>query len=147
MFTSARNVACTNIAMHFQAIFNECFKAPAFGLKIKKTRSFAELIEKKLNSSEARQPRKEHKTEKSKAVHFPISLLRIGGFTMVAAHETHLVAKCYYGKRKLVWEILDNGLKNKIEIQWQDILAMRAILEEKRPGILQIEVLSFFFFK
>jgi hypothetical protein len=40
-----------------------------------------------------------------------------------------------------VWEILDNGLKSKIEVQWSDILAMRAVIEENQPGILEIEVL------
>lgn len=59
----------------------------------------------------------------------------------VTQHEGDLVAKCYYAKRKLVWEILDNGLKSKIEVQWSDILAMRAVIEENQPGILEIEVL------
>lgn len=59
----------------------------------------------------------------------------------VTEHEGDLVAKCYYAKRKLVWEILDNGLKSKIELQWSDIIAIRAVSEENQPGILEIEVM------
>ncbi|KAK1435702.1 hypothetical protein QVD17_01468 [Tagetes erecta] len=41
-------------------------------------------------------------------------------------YQGDLVAKCYFAKRKLVWEFLDGGLKNKIEIQWSDIMALKA---------------------
>jgi len=61
-----------------------------------------------------------------------------------AKYPADLVAKFYYAKRKLVWEILRDGLKEKIEIQWQSISAIRAILEDNLPGILEIEVLLFF---
>lgn len=57
-----------------------------------------------------------------------------------AEYEADLVAKCYYSKRKLVWEILRNGLKVKIEIQWQKVLALRAVTEKNQLGILEIEV-------
>lgn len=60
-----------------------------------------------------------------------------------ARNDGDVVAKCYYAKRKLVWEILENGLKSKIEVQWSDIMGMRAVLEENQPGILEIEVLCF----
>lgn len=50
------------------------------------------------------------------------------------------MAKCYYAKRKLVWEVLDSGLKSKIEIQWSDISAMKATCPENLPGSLEIEV-------
>lgn len=58
----------------------------------------------------------------------------------VSRNEADLVAKCYYSKKKLVWEVLKNGLKSKIEIQWSDISAIRATLREDQPGILEIEV-------
>lgn len=54
------------------------------------------------------------------------------------------MAKCYYAKKRLVWEILERRLKSKIEIQWNDIIAMRAIIRENQPGILEIEVLFSF---
>ncbi|TXG65330.1 hypothetical protein EZV62_006605 [Acer yangbiense] len=58
----------------------------------------------------------------------------------VSIHEGDLVAKCYYAKKKLVWEFLERSLKRKIEIQWSDISAIRAIIEENVPGILHIEL-------
>lgn len=53
------------------------------------------------------------------------------------------MGKCYYAKRKLVWEVLENGLKSKIEIQWSDISAMKASCPENLPGTLEIEVLYY----
>lgn len=50
------------------------------------------------------------------------------------------MAKCYYAKRKLVWEVLDSGLKSKVEIQWSDISAMKATCPDNLPGSLEIEV-------
>lgn len=60
----------------------------------------------------------------------------------MAANESDLVARCYYGKRRLVWEILDRGtmLKRKIEVPWQNISAMRAITKRNGLGTLEIEV-------
>lgn len=63
-----------------------------------------------------------------------------------AKYPADLVAKFYYAKRKLVWEILRDGLKDKIEIQWQNISAIRAVMEENLPGILEIEVYFFYTF-
>jgi hypothetical protein len=57
-----------------------------------------------------------------------------------AKYPADLVSKFYYAKRKLVWEILRDGLKDKIEIQWRNITAIRAIIEDNLPGILEIEV-------
>lgn len=53
------------------------------------------------------------------------------------------MAKCYYAKKKLVWEIMKESLKSKIEIQWSDILAIRASTVANQPGILEIEVVLF----
>ena len=58
----------------------------------------------------------------------------------VSKHEGDLVGKFYYAKRKLVWEILDNRLKSKIEIQWSDIASLQATFQEKQPDVLEIEV-------
>lgn len=62
----------------------------------------------------------------------------------VSKNEGDLVAKCYFAKRRLVWEFLENGLKSKIEIQWSDILSLRVTIQEDEPGILDIEVRHFF---
>lgn len=40
-----------------------------------------------------------------------------------------------------MWEVLDGGLKSKIEIQWSDIEAIRATIVDDQPGILEIEVI------
>nr|GLL29423.1 uncharacterized protein LOC109155371 [Ipomoea trifida] len=75
--------------------------------------------------------------EKLKASNFSAIMLRIGGFERVSRHESDLVAKLYYAKRKLVWEFLEGPLKKKIEIQWSDIGAMRATIEDGQPGLNQ----------
>lgn len=59
----------------------------------------------------------------------------------VSKNEGDLVAKVYYAKKKLVWEFLDGPLKNKIEIQWSEISAIRAFTYEGEHGQLEIEVL------
>lgn len=58
-------------------------------------------------------------------------------------YEGDLVAKIYYAKRKIVWEILQRPLKCKIETQWSDIIGIRAIMPPNREGTLEIEVKSF----
>lgn len=55
-------------------------------------------------------------------------------------YEGDLVAKCYFAKHKLVWEVLDGCLKNKIEIPWSDIMALKAKYPEDGPGTLEIVV-------
>ncbi|XVE89565.1 hypothetical protein DITRI_Ditri20bG0006200 [Diplodiscus trichospermus] len=77
---------------------------------------------------------------KMKAENFSILLLRIGTWQRISKNEGDLVAKCYFAKRKLVWEFLENGLKKKIEIQWSDILSFKAVMQEDKPGILEIEL-------
>lgn len=51
------------------------------------------------------------------------------------------MAKCYFAKHKLVWEVLEGGLKSKIEIQWSDIMALKANCPEDGPGTLSIVVI------
>ncbi|KAL5983553.1 hypothetical protein ACLOJK_017640 [Asimina triloba] len=53
--------------------------------------------------------------------------------------ESDVVAKCYYAKQKLVWEVMEHGLESKIEIQWSDISAIRATFSDNPPDILEIE--------
>lgn len=56
-------------------------------------------------------------------------------------YEGDLVAKCYFAKHKLVWEVLDGGLKNKIEIQWSDIMAIKAKYPDDELGTLDVVVI------
>ena len=57
-------------------------------------------------------------------------------------YEGDLVAKCYFAKHKLVWEVLDGSLKNKIEIQWSDIVALKASYPDDAPGTLDVVVIQ-----
>ncbi|KAG6587803.1 hypothetical protein SDJN03_16368, partial [Cucurbita argyrosperma subsp. sororia] len=77
-------------------------------------------------------------TEKLKASNFPASLLKIGRWEYKSRHEGDLVAKCYYAKHKLVWEILVGGLKSKIEVQWSDIMALKANCPDDGPATLNV---------
>lgn len=77
-------------------------------------------------------------TDKLKASNFPAVLLRIGQWEYASRFEGDLVAKCYFAKHKLVWEILEGGLKSKIEIQWSDIIALKANLSDDGPGSLTV---------
>ncbi|KAE8653061.1 hypothetical protein Csa_019547 [Cucumis sativus] len=76
--------------------------------------------------------------EKLKASNFPASHLKIGRWEYKSRHEGDLVAKCYYAKHKLVWEILEGGLKSKIEIQWSDIMGLKANCPDDGPAILNV---------
>lgn len=58
----------------------------------------------------------------------------------VSRNEGDLVGKCYFSKKKLVWEFLENGLKSKIEIQWTDITSMKVSIPENQPAVLEIEL-------
>ncbi|XP_040997911.1 uncharacterized protein LOC121243916 isoform X3 [Juglans microcarpa x Juglans regia] len=77
-------------------------------------------------------------TDKLKASNFPASLLRIGSWEYKSRYEGDLVAKCYFAKHKLVWEVLEGGLKSKIEIQWSDIMALKANCPDNAPGTLNV---------
>ena len=58
----------------------------------------------------------------------------------ISRYDGDLVAKCYYAKRKLVWEVLDSSLKSKMEVQWSDISGLRASFLEDQSAVLDIEV-------
>ncbi|KAG6499868.1 hypothetical protein ZIOFF_039667 [Zingiber officinale] len=75
---------------------------------------------------------------KIKASNFPVSLLRIGTWECVSRYEGDLVAKCYLAKHKLVWEVLEGGLKSKTEFYWSDITAIKAVFYDGSHGTLDI---------
>lgn len=123
------------------------------GLTLRKTPSLLDLIQVKLSqgdpafSGQAAGRRRDggssaaqNNPDKLKASNFPVSILRIGTWECISRYEGDLVAKCYFAKHKLVWEVLDGGLKSKIEIQWSDITALKASYLEDEPGTLDIEV-------
>ncbi|KAG0472305.1 hypothetical protein HPP92_016851 [Vanilla planifolia] len=127
------------------------------GLRLKKSPSFLDMIQMRLSQQKSVSTssvassgfdvgkKKELKstavsgaTDKMKASNFPASILKIGNWEYASRYEGDLVAKCYYAKHKLVWEVLDGGLKNKIEIQWSDITALKAACPENGPATLDI---------
>ncbi|XP_056165217.1 uncharacterized protein LOC130137598 [Syzygium oleosum] len=63
--------------------------------------------------------------QKFKATSEPFSVLRIGNYEVRPRYPSDLIAKWYYTRERLNWEILENGLKKKIEISWKDISAIR----------------------
>ncbi|XP_062198648.1 uncharacterized protein LOC133901334 [Phragmites australis] len=112
------------------------------GLRLKKSPSLLDLIQMKLaqasKTTETRQSSNTSASEKLKASNFPGSVLRIGSWEWMSRYEGDLVAKCYFAKHKLVWEVLDGGLKSKIEIQWSDICGLKMFCPENEPGTLEI---------
>ncbi|XP_047341490.1 uncharacterized protein LOC124945152 [Impatiens glandulifera] len=127
--------------------YNPLDEPSPLGLRLRKSPSLLELIQMRLaqgNGNKVGSLEKDHKSaasgasEKLKASNFPGSLLKIGSWEYKSKHEGDLVAKCYFAKHKLVWEVLDGGLKNKIEIQWSDIMALKANYPEDGPGTLDI---------
>ncbi|OVA19895.1 hypothetical protein BVC80_233g49 [Macleaya cordata] len=123
------------------------------GLTLRKTPSFLDLVETKLShsNSSCSEHRKRKSTDddagtqqingKMKASNFSASFLQIGSWERVSRHDGDLVAKCYFAKRKFLWEILDGGLKNKIEVMWSDIASLRATCKDNGPQTLEIELL------
>ncbi|XP_078433678.1 uncharacterized protein LOC144704968 [Wolffia australiana] len=135
--------------------YNPLDEPSPLGLRLRKSPSLVDLIQMRLsqeNSSKAFSTsddvsemgkKKDHRassasSDKIKASNFPATILRIGTWECVSRYEGDLVAKCYFAKRKLVWEVLDGGLKSKIEIQWSDILDIKASYAENSPGTLDI---------
>ncbi|KAK4424543.1 hypothetical protein Salat_1647700 [Sesamum alatum] len=131
------------------------------GLTLRRTPSFLELLQNRLfvlsqvrvsrkdneGGSDHNRPRRRTNnvgspstSEKLKASNFPIKYINIGRWERNSRHEGHLVAKLYYAKKKLVWEILSSRLKNKIEMLWSDISAIRATLQDDEEGLLEIEL-------
>lgn len=133
------------------AEYNPLDEPSPLGLSLKKSPSLLELIQMTLSKGNGpklgTQVKKEQKgshastsasCDKLKASNFPASFLRIGTWEYKSRYEGDLVAKCYFAKHKLVWEVLDGGLKNKIEIQWSDIMALKATYPDDGPGTLDV---------
>ncbi|KAL5547591.1 hypothetical protein UlMin_002822 [Ulmus minor] len=136
--------------------YNPLDEPSPLGLKLRKSPSLLDLIQMKLsqgdptlgaaqNGSIAPEIKKEDKgsipmsvADKLKASNFPASLLKIGGWEYKSRYEGDLVAKCYFAKHKLVWEVLEGGLKSKIEIQWSDIMALKANCPDDGPSYLTV---------
>ncbi|KAF3772075.1 hypothetical protein EJ110_NYTH57735 [Nymphaea thermarum] len=129
------------------------------GLKLRKTPSFMELVQAKLFQGQP--PKSDEKqnlqhgivmdkvvnevlntpsVERMKASNFIATFLKIGSWERASRYDGDLVAKCYFAKRKLVWEVLEGGLKSKIEIQWSDITSLRTTYRQNHPDQLEVEL-------
>ncbi|XWS70874.1 hypothetical protein CRYUN_Cryun03dG0086400 [Craigia yunnanensis] len=133
--------------------YNPLDEPSPLGLSLRKSPSLLDLIQMRLSqfhssgsaaqaenlSSEVKKEAKAAATtDKLKASNFPASILRIGHWEYKSRYEGDLVAKCYFAKHKLVWEVLEGGLKSKIEIQWSDIMALKANCPDNEPGTLNV---------
>ncbi|KAK4784175.1 hypothetical protein SAY86_018543 [Trapa natans] len=137
--------------------YNPLDEPSPLGLRLKKSPSFLDLIQMRLSQGthalegiksedHGKGVKKDSQTtiacnvtaEKMKASNFPASVLKIGEWKYESRYEGDLVAKCYFAKRKLVWEILEGGLKSKIEIQWADIVGLKAVFPDNGSGELNV---------
>nr|AFK36890.1 unknown [Lotus japonicus] len=128
-----------------QGFYNPLDEPSPLGLRLRKSPSLLDLIQMR--------PSQQHDSRmgdqkgsgggaaadsKLKASNFPGTVLKIGTWEYKSRYEGDLVAKCYFAKHKLVWEVLDGCLKNKIEIPWSDIMALKANYPEDAPGTLEV---------
>ncbi|XP_007013889.2 PREDICTED: uncharacterized protein LOC18589028 isoform X1 [Theobroma cacao] len=135
------------------SLYNPLDEPSPLGLRLRKSPSLLDLIQMRLSQSQSSSSaaeaenlssgvKKEAKaavtTDKLKASNFPASILRIGHWEYKSRYEGDLVAKCYFAKHKLVWEVLEGGLKSKIEIQWSDIMALKANCPDNGSGTLNV---------
>ena len=72
--------------------------------------------------------------------HYLCLLVNLLNWQWTSRYDGDLVAKFYYANNRLVWEILDAGLKRKIEINWENISALKVICPDGGPGTLEIMV-------
>ncbi|KAJ6844363.1 uncharacterized protein M6B38_292215 [Iris pallida] len=79
---------------------------------------------------------------KSKASNVHALSITIGDCHQVAEHNGGIIAKCYFAKKKLVWEVLmeEQQQKKKFEFMWDNITAIRATFHEEEPNTLQVEL-------
>ncbi|CAG7878305.1 unnamed protein product [Brassica rapa] len=108
---------------------------------------FQEERQKQLYSTENTKALTTHETptttEKLKAMNFEISKITIGEWTHKSVYPHDLIAKFYFAKKRLMWEILDEDskLKRKIEMQWSDVLSFRASFPpQNETGTLEVEL-------
>ncbi|KAH9320180.1 hypothetical protein KI387_021949, partial [Taxus chinensis] len=125
------------------------------GLTLRKSHSLLDLIQTKLSegntetsetvnnvnnkTGERNHVASQAISDKTKASNFPALVLKIGTWECISRYEGDLVVKCLFAKRKFVWEVLEGGLKSKIEIHWSEIIAMKANCPDSGSSTLEIE--------
>lgn len=117
-------------------------------LKLEKTPEFLERLEARLAEEESewyqriRKYMHQLESEKLKASNFPARKIHIGNWEREATYDNNIVAKFYFAKKQLVWEVLEHerGRKKKIDFSWSDISAIRATFVEGKASTLHIEL-------
>ncbi|XP_022968749.1 uncharacterized protein LOC111467893 [Cucurbita maxima] len=130
---------CTPQANQQEELMETLMKLPAIGLKLQISPSLMKQMQRRTQSKRKR-INLEQDSERLKASTLGALMLQIGSWQVVARNEGDLVAKFYFAKRMLVWEILRNGLKEKVEIEWSNIIGIQAFMEENKRGILEVEL-------
>ncbi|RLN03183.1 hypothetical protein C2845_PM13G08820 [Panicum miliaceum] len=69
---------------------------------------------------------------------FHANILRIGAWQWTSRYNGDLLAKFYYANRRMIWEIVNEGLKMKIEIDWENVAALKVTCPEGGTGTLEI---------
>ncbi|XP_028776808.1 uncharacterized protein LOC114733503 isoform X1 [Neltuma alba] len=156
MDSQEQRSASTDTSNNHPSQYNILDEPSPLGLRLRKSPSLLDLIQMKLAQGSTTPANTQNKNlssgvkgesrvantscagDKLKASNFPASLLRIGSWEYKSKYEGDLVAKCYFAKHKLVWEVLEGGLKSKIEIQWSDIMALNANFPDNGPSTLSV---------
>ncbi|XP_019096326.1 PREDICTED: uncharacterized protein LOC104767347, partial [Camelina sativa] len=142
---------------------NLIFQGSRLNLPLTKTAELINLTENDLSGNNPCPPQQSESSktsilppkvpaERLKAMKFPISKIIIGQWVYRATNPDDIVAKLYFAKKKLIWEILDAGdpetsmprLKTKIEIQWDDVTSFQESINPRdETGVLEIEMFLF----
>ncbi|CAN8302855.1 unnamed protein product [Cochlearia groenlandica] len=86
--------------------------------------------------------------EKKKSLNFPISKITIGEWTRSSLNPNDLRAKFYFARKKFLWQFLDvvdtekgvEMLNRKIEMNWDDVLSLKATCLHDETEILKVEL-------
>jgi len=79
---------------------------------------------------------------KLKPSNFSASKLQIGSWERNSAFSGDVVVKFYYIKKQIVWEVLELGLKSKMEINFADISALDIQFGEEDKAVMTIDLIK-----
>uniref|UniRef100_A0A7N0UER2 TRF2/HOY1 PH-like domain-containing protein n=1 Tax=Kalanchoe fedtschenkoi TaxID=63787 RepID=A0A7N0UER2_KALFE len=76
------------------------------------------------------------------ALQLTLQEIRIGPWKKTNETGCDLLAKCYFGHRKLIWEVLchETKLKSRMEVDWKHILSMKTSSLPDELIMLQLEL-------
>ncbi|XP_051150555.1 uncharacterized protein LOC127264979 [Andrographis paniculata] len=77
---------------------------------------------------------------KLEASTFPATLLKISVWKYVPRNEHDLEVKFDFTGRKILWELLKDGLKYRREVLWDDIIGLKGDFPENGPDSLIVVV-------